>query len=220
MAIFTPSFGPMSGSISGNTFSHNKGGPYVRRRSIPVNPSSSKQTVSRNHLATAAQYWANTLTAPNRAAWDAYAAVTPFINRLGASIFVSGESAFVGLSAALLAGGDTIIATPPLLSGPAGLTTATAVYTAPSSIVVTYTPTPLPAGARLVLWGTLPDKISVNPNERQSRLLGYSAAAAISPQTIVSPYAGVVGQYVNLYAGVQDAAGRQSVRTLVRSPLV
>jgi hypothetical protein len=129
-------------------------------------------------------------------------------------------SAFVGLSAALLAAADTIVATPPLLSGPSGLTTASAVYTAPSSIAVTYTTSPLAAGSRLCLWGTLPDKISVTPNERQARLLGYSAAAAASPQTIVSPYAGVVGQYVNLYAGIQDAAGRQSVRTLVRSPLV
>ncbi|MBA7658243.1 hypothetical protein ES703_66192 [subsurface metagenome] len=40
MAIIQPILGSLRGSIGDNTFSHNRGGDYVRRRVSPTNPNS------------------------------------------------------------------------------------------------------------------------------------------------------------------------------------
>lgn len=219
MALIVPIHGQMSGSIGDNVYSHNKAGPYVRRRAIPVNPTTAKQTAARDNLATLASRWGNVLTANQRIAWASWAALNPYINRLGQPMLISGMAAYCSLNAAVLASAGTIVDDPPTGTGPAGLTTLSAVWTAPATVVVTYTTTPLPAGVKLDVWSTLPDTVGNDPNANQSRLLGYSAAAAASPQTITSPYAGVAGQTANLYIGVQDSAGRQTPRIKVRSLL-
>ena len=42
-----------SGSLSGVTYSHNRGGAYTRNRSIPVNPNTVQQQAVRNAFSSA-----------------------------------------------------------------------------------------------------------------------------------------------------------------------
>lgn len=93
MALIKP--GPLSaetsGSIGGTTFARNRGGFYVRNRSTPINPNSSRQIVVREGFAKAVNHWTTTLTQDQRDAWSLYAANVPFTNRIGEQTFLTGQ---------------------------------------------------------------------------------------------------------------------------------
>lgn len=93
---FTPSLaGSMSGSMGGCTASHNKGGPYFRRRAVPTDPLTSFQSVVRDSFGSLSQVWVNTLTAAQRLAWDAYAQQVSWTDVLGQTIQLSGINHYV-----------------------------------------------------------------------------------------------------------------------------
>lgn len=79
-----------SGSLGGATYSHNRGGMYIRNRSLPTNPNTSFQQAVRNALAQLAQLWGTTLDAAQREGWETYAANVPVINSLGDTINLTG----------------------------------------------------------------------------------------------------------------------------------
>ena len=94
MLFKSPIFSQASGSIAGMTFSHNRGGQYVRNRSTPTNPDSPAQQAIRAALASAVAQWKN-LTDANRESWANYAANTPVVNRLGDSVFLTGQQQWI-----------------------------------------------------------------------------------------------------------------------------
>lgn len=92
----TPTLGgAYSGSIGGLTASHNKGGQYFRRRSVPTNPNTLRQQIVRAVTGGLVQSWTNDLTDAERQAWRAYAENTPTTDSLGQTIQMSGINAFV-----------------------------------------------------------------------------------------------------------------------------
>lgn len=101
------------GSHSGNTFSSNKGGAYVKRRTGGTNPRTATQTSARTRLALTSKYYTNTLSAAQQSAWRTFATTVPIVNRLGNTIFLSGQQMFSRLSSNLLSSGGSIVATPP-----------------------------------------------------------------------------------------------------------
>lgn len=87
-----------SGSIGGTTFSHNRFGLYFRARRSPVNPNTTFQQSQRDALAAASAGW-RSLTAGQRAGWEAYAASTPTTNALGETVFLAGAGQYVATNA-------------------------------------------------------------------------------------------------------------------------
>lgn len=85
----------MSGSIAGNTFARNRYGNYVRARTKPVNPKTALQTTIRAAMALLTTYWAQTLTANQRTAWNLYASSVAMKNRLGEVIYMTGFNHFI-----------------------------------------------------------------------------------------------------------------------------
>lgn len=85
----------VSGSIGGTTYGRGpNGGLVARTRTLPSNPNTTPQQNIRAALGVASAAWGGTLTAANRAAWDAYAALTPLTDPLGESITVGGLQMF------------------------------------------------------------------------------------------------------------------------------
>jgi len=72
-----------SGSIDGITASHNRGGKYIRARSIPVNPSSEFQQAVRNATSLLTSRWTGVVTEDQRAAWAVYAFNVPLPDAFG-----------------------------------------------------------------------------------------------------------------------------------------
>lgn len=92
----------ISGSIAGTVFSHNRYGPYVRTRAIPVNPNSPAQQAVRADLAYLVAEWHDTLSVAQRAAWAVYATAIAMSNRLGETIYITGFNHFVRSNVSLM----------------------------------------------------------------------------------------------------------------------
>lgn len=80
----------ISGSFGGMTGSHNRGGMYLRARSIPVDPASTLQQAVRDAMSNLAARWRDTLTPAQRDDWRTYAANTPLLSPLGDARDVGG----------------------------------------------------------------------------------------------------------------------------------
>lgn len=208
MAKISPIWGAMSGSIRGVTYSHNKGGAYVRGRTIPTNPTTTKQASIRTLLSTWSGQWSQ-LTDAERTGWNDWAQLHPVDDALGVSIFLSGQQAFTGANVRLALAGATPIVTPPPGSGPSSLTTLVVTATAPTGISAVFTPTPGAATDHLLLWMTLPAPQGRNPNFNQARLVGI-ATAQTSPEVFVSPYPAVAAMASNFYGQVMNEHGQVS----------
>ena len=78
----------MSGSLGGITASRNRGGAYFRQRVTPTNPNSTKQSQVRTIVQFLSDYWTNTLTQPQRDAWDNYNLQTPGFVGTGIDAFI------------------------------------------------------------------------------------------------------------------------------------
>lgn len=123
------------GSVGGNTFARNKAGLYVRARVKPSNPRSTLQQQRRAQASAATAAW-GALSAQQRADWQAYAVNTSWTNRLGDSINIGGEAAFVRLSCSRLLAALALPTDAPDEYGHAGGTIAT-ITAVPSTQIIT-----------------------------------------------------------------------------------
>lgn len=95
MAIVQPGAGvPTGGSLGGTTYSRNRYGSYTRNRTVPVNPNSPLQARARAIFQTAVTAW-QTMTGIQRTAWNNWAAATPWLNKAGETVHLTGQVAFM-----------------------------------------------------------------------------------------------------------------------------
>lgn len=86
---------PVSGSKGASTFSRNRYGAYQRRRTKPVNPDSVLQQSIRSNMRTAVELWTDTLTEVQRQAWTDWAAAVPWLNKIGETVQLTGQAAWI-----------------------------------------------------------------------------------------------------------------------------
>lgn len=96
----------ISGSIGGTTFARNRGGSYARNRTVPINPSTSRQNAVRALMGNLAQVWTNTLNDVQRAAWELYAANVTVNNKLGEARNLTGQNMFIRANSLLIQCGE------------------------------------------------------------------------------------------------------------------
>jgi len=84
-----------SGAQGGIVWSHNRTGPYVRERAVPVNPNTDRQVDIRNAVRSLAIGWTTILTQNQRDGWDVYAANVAWSDALGRSIFLTGLNHYI-----------------------------------------------------------------------------------------------------------------------------
>jgi hypothetical protein len=108
-----------SGRTGGVVHSHNRAGPYNRAASIPVNPQTTRQNVIRGYMTSLSNAWFNILTQDQRDAWDQYGASKPVKNRLGMTMYLTGQNQYVRCNVPRLQAGFTVIN-----EGPTNLTDA------------------------------------------------------------------------------------------------
>lgn len=116
----------ISGSFGGMTGSHNRGGLYLRARSIPVDPGSTLQQAIRTAMGALSARWRDTLTAAQRDDWRTYATNTPLLSPLGDARDVGGLAMYTrGNIVRVQLGADVVDDAPlsgvPELSAPTGL---------------------------------------------------------------------------------------------------
>ena len=87
----------MSGKVSGNVYARNKGGAYVRNWVRPTNPQTTAQQNQRNTLSLKSAAW-RTLTDEQRDSWKSWANDNPVLDRMGASIVLTGAQAYTKIN--------------------------------------------------------------------------------------------------------------------------
>ena len=110
-----------SGSLGGSTFSHNRGGPYIRNRSVPVNTMTARRTAVRGAFAGLSNQWRN-LSAEDQEGWSTYAEATPVMDSLGFSRTLSGQQMYIRCNTPRVQVDDTALTlarvdTPPTVPG-------------------------------------------------------------------------------------------------------
>lgn len=102
----------ISGKLNGTVFSRNKGGHYMRSKSMPSNPKTSFQTAVRARFGAIAQLW-GALNQAQRNAWNAMASEFPYRNRLGDTKILSGFALHQKLNTNLAIIGQSFVSNPP-----------------------------------------------------------------------------------------------------------
>lgn len=215
-----------SGSAGGLTASRNRGGLYLRSRTVPVNPNTERQGTVRNAMAQLAVYWTQTMNQFNRDGWDAYAEAVPLPDTLGEPRNVGGLAMYQRSNIPRLqAGLDRVDAAPSTLALPEP----------PISLSATIGPGPFADngslsfaflddwvnqdGAALLVLMRKPVSTRVNTPRSSSRfalaVLGDSTTPPTSPVLFTTPWPTLAGQKVRLEARVSLADGRLSNRLSV-----
>lgn len=209
MAKYTP--GPIvasvSGSMGGTTFSHNRGGPYFRNRSIPVTSQTVFALAARAGLATASSAWQG-LTDGQRAAWLFWAVSNPVTDALGRTIQLTGQQGFVGNFIRQTLAGQTTLDDPPIVPAPLALTSMT--ITADiglGGVEIVFAATPLGAAEYLWVLAAVTNSAGITYVQNLLRFTGVSSAAETTPfdmQTLVEDRIGtlVIGQKLTIFCRV------------------
>ncbi len=95
MALIMTFLGELSGKLNGSVFARNRGGTYVRKWAKPTNPNTPAQQLIRTVMSNLVIAWQTILTQLQRDNWATYAANVPFVNRLGAEIFLTGQNHYI-----------------------------------------------------------------------------------------------------------------------------
>ncbi len=213
MAKFTP--GPVaariSGSIGGTTFSRNRGGSYMRLRTIPTDPNTAAQQNARAIFSSQSQAW-SALTAAQRAAFENWTKQNPIIDTLGASMLLSGHQAFVKLNSRLDKDDEATLTEPPIVKAPLALDTVVVDGDIGlGDVDLVFTATPLAATVKLWVQAAVLNSVGITYVRNRYRFVMTSAAAAASPvdiQAEVEAVFGVliVGQTLHVRVSTFDTA--------------
>lgn len=191
---FGPTITGASGSVDGTTYSHNTFGSYLRRRGMPVNPNTSKQTIVRDRLVGQSQTW-RTLTDAQRNTWNALAPTITKSGPLGITYSPSGFGAFSMNNLTRLAAGMAVVTSAPLLdASPTVSALSITVNGTTPAFSITYTQSGGTANNKLLIYAT--GAVSAGRNFfRQSdfRLIASIAGNTASPYDAKTAYEAVFG---------------------------
>lgn len=207
--------GEASGSVASLTFSHNRGGQYIRQRAIPVNPNSTQQQAVRNAMTTLSSRWLTVLTQAQRDSWNAYAAAVLIPDPLGEPRNIGGLAMYCRNNTPRIQVGLSIINVAPASMVLGDLTPPTATAVASTSLAsVTFTNTDAWAtavGGALLMYFSRGQNVTRTANQggyRYAFRINGAVSPPTSPQTGSLPFAIVAGQRVFWQARAVTATGQ------------
>ena len=207
------------GSIGGQVHSKNRYGNYIRARTTPVNPQSTRQNFVRNIVQYLSQRWSNTLTQLQRDGWEVYAAAITRQNKLGAQIKLTGFNHYIRSNTPYIQAGETVVDAPPTtLTLPAGDPLfACVVDEAAQQISVTFDATAAwntQDGGLLMVSMSSPKATGNNfiggPMRFAAAIVGVDPGGIVSPQVMAVPFPVAEGQEVVCSARIAELDGRLS----------
>jgi hypothetical protein len=221
MLINSPLVGAGSGSLGGLTMSHNRGGQYLRKRVVPTDPGTIRQTAVRTILGILSARWSANLTAAQRNAWDLYGASVAFINAIGETFYLTGQQQYIRSNTPRLQTGVALVD-----DGPTDFTLPT--FTPPAltdadstvqELEVTFTNTDgwaNEAGGALLIYQGKPQGngrvFFKGPYRFADKVDGDAITPPTSPETVSAiPYAIAAGQNQWVQVRVCRADGRLSL---------
>ncbi|MCH8478817.1 MAG: hypothetical protein LAT56_12865 [Wenzhouxiangella sp.] len=224
MALIKPGalIAEIRGSVGGATFARNRGGQYVRNRSIPLNPQSTRQVAVRQQFGNLSNLWSTTLTPTQRTAWSTYAANVPLPNALGEDRNVSGINMFSRGNALLQDTGGTLALDGPevFTQGPSFTPTIT-IDAGDDELTVVDLGGYDPAASGVVgllIAQSLPQQPGVNFYKSPFRKVSGTTIATLAgvPEDVPLAFPVAAGQAVFIRTAVVTADGRVGVPVIQR----
>jgi hypothetical protein len=227
MLFTSPIFSQASGSIGGTTFAHNRGGMYTRARVTPTDPSSEYQQTVRAAMGSLAPYWSQTLTPEERLAWKDYAANVAMTNRLGQTVYLTGQQHFIRCNVPRIQAGIAILEAAPTTYDLGTFTPPTIdEITDDSAISVAFTNTDdwaIAVGGYLLIYGGKNQGVGRGFYKGPWRYAGKIAGAVeppSSPGSATSRYVPVVGNLMWLQCRIIQVDGRLSLPIVLGPEIV
>lgn len=211
-----------SGSVGGTVFSRNAAGPYLRNRSIPVNPATAFQVAVRNLLSQLTSGWVETLSDAQRELWETYAENVLLPGPLGNDRNIGALAHYVRSNVSRLQADPTNL--PRVDAGPGIFDLGT--FTNPT--LADYDPTGQDFelsfddtdawanedDAAMLVYVSRPKNKTVNyfngPYRFAAAILGDGTTPPTSPATISLPFTALADQKIFVQARVTRADGRLS----------
>lgn len=205
-----------SGSVGGMTYTRGRSGMVIRAKSMPVNTNTQFQQAVRANQSILAQAWQTTLTDLQRDGWNNYAAEIARKNKLGDTIFLTGQQMFVRCNSPRLQASLPMVAAGPTeftLGDPVtNLQGVTEEVGAANGILLTWDPGAIPATANLLVYISRPMSPTREFFKGPFRYNGEEAAdlGEYNVQNARLPEPVGVGNKVVIRARVTYADGRLS----------
>lgn len=213
--------GEASGSVGSNTFSHNRGGQYVRQRAVPTDPASVFQIAIRGFVAALTSGWNSTLTPAQRAAWDIYALNVLLPDTLGEPRNVGGLGMYTRSNVPRLQAGLPRVDDGPTIFNLGTFTNPTfdTFVAAVETYNVNFDNTDAWANeddAAMLLFSSRPQNPTINffkgPYRADAAILGNLAGPPASPVVTLAAFPFAVGNRVFVYMRISRADGRLSAQ--------
>jgi hypothetical protein len=204
------------GSLAGTVFSRNKGGAYIRNRTVPINPNTSFQQIVRNIMGNLSNTWVDTLTAIQREGWETYAANLLLPDKLGDMRAISGNSMYVRCNTARVQAGlvredDAPIVFVNAETDPSLLVTGDATADEVDVVFDNTLPWANEDDASMAVYVSRPQNPTVNyfegPYRFAGKIDGDAITAPTSPAAIPAPFGLTAAQKVFIRTVVLRADG-------------
>lgn len=207
-----------SGSFGGITVSHNKGGQYMRARTVPTDPGSVFQTAVRTIMASLVNLWNDTLTQAQRDDWAVYASNTPLIDQFGDPRTVTGLNMYTRVNVPRLQAALTRVDDGPVEFNTGDFTNVSAIFSAAGGLSLTFANADTWAnedGSSMLVYVGPPQNENIQffkgPYRFADTIDGNSTTAPTSPAVISpTPFSFTEGQKVFGRVTVARADGRLS----------
>ena len=182
----------ISGTIGGQVYSRNRGGAYIRSWVKPVNPNTPAQSLARQKFSGLSSDWKG-LTSAQRATWNTGTNNFPRKDRIGETIFLSGQQLFMSFNRNQQSAGNNpiqVCPAPIVIPAPTfvGITVDSTQFT------VGFTPDPLGTNSSLIIECSVPVSAGISFQGRSSfKQISVVAGATVSPADIFTEYNTVYG---------------------------
>ena len=219
-----PVAGQISGSIGGTVFAHNRGGAYIRIRSMVDKHTSVKAYSAKGALAFISGAWSR-LSDPNRSAWTEWARQNPTTDTLGESRPLDGHQAYVGLNSRVIRLGGTPSNTPPTIMAPPPLKTLSLASVHAAATTMVFTPAPSDASTSLWVLACLVNSGGIDNIKNALSLMHIYSGAVTSPKVITTEFVALcgavkVGQHAHIWVSVVDSTTGLSSQPMRADALV
>jgi hypothetical protein len=182
----------ISGKLSGDVFSHNKGTAYMRKKGRVSNPKTTAQIGVRNRFTGLSQGW-KSITAAQRLAWNAGGVNFTKKGVFGITKVPSGAQLYQKLNNNLLNIGSALIADCPQPASVPNFTSAglTAAAGTPA-LSLTFAPA-IPATIKVLIFATAPQSAGKTYIKNHYRQIGVLATTDTSPKNLLALYTAKFG---------------------------
>ncbi len=186
----------MSGKVNGTVFSRNTYGAIARGWAKPTFPATTKQMNVNASFGAQSQVW-RTLTSAQRTGWISLASTVSFVNRLGESIYLTGQAMFNKLNQNLKSAGQVAIDDAPAYTIPDSPTSVIGdADSVAASFTIEFAGTPVPANTVLQIWVTPQLSPGIRAVKGLYKLLANVAAGQVSPSNVVTTYVANFGALI------------------------